>query len=243
MFDRGGNGSFRQRVNRPTGAQPAKVHEWVSNSGLSKGVPISLIRQVMSSHVPIVLTPRRNSSNLAPNNGAPRKAGILIPIFDVDGMANMILTRRSSSLRTHAGEIAFPGGKIEDGETAEQAAVREAYEEIGLDPEMIEIEGRLASSSTMSSFMSLVAVVATLPKPGSYRLNSSEVEEVFSFPISYLFQEGVYSVEHWPLNDGGHFEMHFFDFGDDLVWGATGRIIYELMRTMSEAVMARQDNG
>ncbi len=239
MFDCSGNGTFRQRVNRPSGVLPAKKLEWVSKSRLVEGVTVALIKQVMSSHVPIVLIPGRNSPNL-PHQTEPRpKASILIPIFEQDGMANMILTRRSSSLRTHAGEVSFPGGKVEEGETVEQAAVREAYEEIGLDASEIEIEGRLASSSTMSSFMSLVAIVATLPKPVSYRLNASEVEKVFSFPISYLFKEGVHSVELWPLSDGGQFEMHFFDFGDDLVWGATARIIYEFMRTMSEAAMAQ----
>ncbi|MDA8080194.1 MAG: CoA pyrophosphatase [Actinomycetota bacterium] len=239
MFDRSGNRSFMQRVNRPNGVQPAKTLEWISKSRLVEGVPVSLIKQVMASHVPIVLPPGRNSPNLPHQAELRPNASILIPIFDQDGMANMILTRRSSSLRTHAGEVAFPGGKVEEGETIEQAAVREAYEEIGLDPAGIKIEGRLVSSSTMSSFMSLVAVVATLPKPVSYRLNSSEVERVFSFPISYLFQDGVHSVELWPLSDEGQFEMHFFDFGDDLVWGATARIIYEFMRTISQAAMAR----
>ncbi len=241
MLDRSGNGTYRQKVNRPSGVQLTKTHEWVSRSPLVDGVPISLVKEVMSSHVPIVLAPGRNSPNLPKDAELRPKAGILIPIFETDGLANMILTRRSSSLRTHAGEVAFPGGKVEEGETAEQAAIREAYEEIGLDPESISIEGRLVSSTTMSSFMSLVAVVATLPKPVSYRLNSSEVEEVFSFPISYLFQEGVYSVELWPLSDRGQFEMHFFDFGDDLVWGATARIIFEFMRTMSEAAVAQHE--
>ncbi len=240
MFDRRGNGAYRQRVNRPDGVESAEVQEWVSGSRLSGGVPISLIKDVMSSHVPIVLPPGRNTPNLKNGSEKRPKAGILVPIYDGDGMANMILTRRASSLRTHAGEVAFPGGKIEEGETAEEAAVREAYEEIGLDPKSIEIEGRLVSSATMSSFVSLVAVVATLPEPRSYRINSSEVEEVFSFPISYLFQEGVFSVERWPISSGGYFEMHFFDFGDDLVWGATGRIIYEFMRTMAEAAMERR---
>lgn len=235
MYDHTKDGTYRQKVNRPDGVKPAKRLEWVSESPLSEGVALSLVKKVMVSHEPIVLTPGRNSPRLRNPDEPRRQAGILIPIFEEDGNANMILTRRSRSLRTHAGEMAFPGGKVEDGETIEQAAVREAYEEIGLDPKTVEIEGPLVSSSTMSSFTSLVAIVATIPKPVSYRLNSSEVEKVISFPISYLFKEGVHSVELWPISGGGEFEMHFFDFGDDLVWGATGRIIFEFMRTMTKA--------
>lgn len=193
----------------------------------------------MVSHVPIVLSPRRILPDLSVDMDARPSASILIPIFEQDGMANIVLTRRSAELRRHAGEVAFPGGKLEEGETAEQAAIREAYEEIGLDPADVEIEGRLITSATMSSFMSVVAIVATIPNPVSYRLNPNEVEKVFSFPASYLFQQNVHSVEFWPLADGGQYEMHFFDFGEDLAWGATARILYEFMRTLSQAAMAQ----
>ena len=236
---RSGNGTYKQKVNRPSGVLPAKTLAWVSKSPLSGGVPISLIRKVMISHTPIVLSPRQNVSNRPAEMEQRPSASILVPIFEQDGMADMVLTRRSTDLRTHAGEVAFPGGKVEDGETVEQAAIREAYEEIGLNPATVEIQGKFISSTTLSSFMSVVAIVATIPKPVSYRLNPNEVEKVFSFPISYLFQAGVHSVENWPWADGGQYEMHFFDFGEDLVWGATARILYEFMRTMSEAAMAQ----
>lgn len=228
-----GNGTFRQVVNRPNGMKPLDPFEWVLSSALVEGVSIELVEQAMSHHVPKLLKSSPPPSDAGyPNDWT--SAGVLIPIFGVDGDAHMILTRRSSLLRTHAGEIAFPGGKVEEGETSEQAALREANEEIGLDPSLVTIQGRLLAASTTSSLISLVAVVATLPKPESYRLNSGEVEKVFSFPISYLFEKGVHAIELWPFPNGDQREMHFFDFGDDLVWGATARILYEFMWMISQ---------
>lgn len=233
-----GSRAFRQVVKRPSGMKPLDPFEWVSTSALAYGVSLELVEQAMSHHVPKLL---KSSSSPPSDVNFPNgftSAGVLIPIFDADDEAHMILTRRSSSLRTHAGEIAFPGGKLEEGETLEQAALREAYEEIGLDLSTVKIQGRLLAASTMSSLISLVAVVATLPKPESYRLNTGEVEKVFSFPISYLFKKGVHAIELWPYPNGGQREMHFFDFGDDLVWGATARILYEFMWMISRYSLA-----
>lgn len=224
----------RQQVRRPANATQGESAGWILKSTLSHGVPMTLVEKAMVRHVPRVLRGVPSGRSMI-TQYREQRAGVLVPLFEEDGDTRMILTRRSSSLRMHAGEIAFPGGRVEQGETLEQAAVRETQEEIGIDPKSLDLKGTLVSASTSSSSVFLVAIMATLGEPPSYRINEREVDEVFSFPVSRLFCSGVHSVEHWPLPDGGVREMHFFDFGEDLVWGATARIIYEFMRMIHEA--------
>lgn len=219
---------------RPSGSLVLEPAQLFGKLLVARDISLELVERAMSLHIPKVLT-----TNLpAPGAGEyPRsEAGVLIPVFDEMGSAHLILTRRSSSLRSHAGEIAFPGGKVEPGESVESAALRETWEEIGLAPEKMSMLGQLLSASTSSSSFNLVAFVATTVKPDSYLINQDEVDEVFSLPISCLCNQDVYSIESWPTPQGERRKMHFFDLGDDLIWGATARILFEFLMAIERAI-------
>ena len=109
----------------------------------------------------------------------------------------MLLTRRSRHLRSHRGEVSFPGGRIDPGETPAGAALREAFEEVGLDPGAPRVVGELDHLSTVSSRSHIVPVVATLPGRPIVHPASAEVERVLHVPLADLLRPGTYREERW----------------------------------------------
>jgi len=174
-----------------------------------------------------------------------RPAAVLCLLFEEAGQANVVLTRRSAHLRAHAGEVSFPGGRLRLGELARDAALREAHEEIGLDSGRVELIGELSPLSTQASSALVRCFVGTFPAPGPGALRASEpeVERVFSVPLGDLAADGVFHEELWPAgHDGpsrptgqehlkaGRFKaVPFFVLEDETVWGATGRLLSELL--------------
>jgi 8-oxo-dGTP pyrophosphatase MutT (NUDIX family) len=157
-------------------------------------------------------------------------AAVLIPVFEEDGEVRVVLTRRASHLRTHRGEVSFPGGRIEPEETPVSAALRESSEEIGLDPAPVEILGQLQPLSTVSSSSSITPFVAVLPARQPLHPNPAEVEHVFDVSLADLLADGVFRSELWSRPGvGTDFPVFFFDLPDDIVWGATARILHELL--------------
>jgi 8-oxo-dGTP pyrophosphatase MutT (NUDIX family) len=157
-----------------------------------------------------------------------REAAVLVPLFEEDGETRVVLTRRASTLRSHRSEVAFPGGRAEPGEPLRAAALREAFEEVALEPGLVEIIASLGSLTTVSSGARVTPFVGVLSERPHLRASATEVERVFDISLAELLVYGVHRIEHWGVGPSAR-EIHFFDLPGDIVWGATARILTELL--------------
>ena len=158
-----------------------------------------------------------------------REAGVLVPLFEEAREARVVLTRRAAHLRSHTGEVAFPGGRLEPGEEPVAGALREAHEEVGLDPAEVEILGSLAPLQTVSSGSRITPFVGALGRRPPLAPNPAEVARIFDVSLAELVSDGVYREERWDLPGLEDRPMHFFELADETVWGATARILMELL--------------
>jgi 8-oxo-dGTP pyrophosphatase MutT (NUDIX family) len=160
----------------------------------------------------------------------PRPAAVLCAVFDDGGQASVVLTRRSAQLRSHTGEVSFPGGRLEPGESAFDAARREAWEEVGIDPGSVELIGWLRPLTTANSRSMIEPVVGVVDPPPVLRPNPAEVELAFTTPLRDLLSPGVYHDELWRFPGRGEERVvHFFALESDIVWGATARMLWDLL--------------
>ena len=157
-----------------------------------------------------------------------RPSAVLVGLFESVNGVEAILTRRSQELNNHRGEISFPGGRLETGETVIAAALRETHEEIGLAPDDAKVIGELNSMSTVVSNSHIVPVVASYSSAPILRAANSEVDRVFSVPLLDLIRLDTYNQEHWVFSDR-EFQLNFFYLDDETIWGATARILFQLM--------------
>jgi len=163
-------------------------------------------------------------------------AGVLAVLFEEEGESRLILTRRSSSMRTHRGEVSFPGGRLDDGEDPADAALREANEEIGLDAARVTTVGWIHPVLTMVSASLIMPVLATVPARPHLVPNPHEVERVFDVSLHELADPAVFHEERWSIpgrtilgSDDDSFPVWFFEVAGEMIWGATARMIHELL--------------
>jgi 8-oxo-dGTP pyrophosphatase MutT (NUDIX family) len=153
-----------------------------------------------------------------------KDAAVLIGMRAGDAGSRIVLTQRTAHLRKHAGQVAFPGGAIdpEDG-TPERAALREAQEEIGLDPALVEIVGRLPDYLTTTGFR-IKPVLAVIAAEARFVVNPDEVDAVFEVPVSFLMNLDNHRPESRVWQG---IERHYFSMEHDgrLIWGVTAGII------------------
>lgn len=160
-----------------------------------------------------------------------RAASVLVPIVERGGGLRLILTRRAALLKHHPGQVAFPGGKQDPGDASPlAAALREAREEIGLDPEAVEILGALAPHETVTGFTvsPFVGLVAAGFRPV---IDRSEVDEVFDVPLDFALDPGNYQV-HARVWQGRERRYYVLPYGPHYIWGATAR----MLRTFADRV-------
>ena len=157
-----------------------------------------------------------------------RPSAVLVGLIESSSGVEAILTRRSQNLTNHRGEISFPGGRLDAGESVLQAALRETQEEIGLSPEDVEVVGELNSMATVVSNSHIVPIVGRYRTPPKLHAVNNEVDRVFSVPLSELVRTDTYSQEHWIFDDR-EFQINFFYLDDETIWGATARILFQVM--------------
>jgi 8-oxo-dGTP pyrophosphatase MutT (NUDIX family) len=153
-----------------------------------------------------------------------RDAAVLIPVVDRQDGATVILTKRNEKLRSHSGQVAFPGGRIDPSDASpEDAALRETEEEIGLDRSFVEVVGRLPDYVSGSGFR--VAPILGIVRPGFLlTLNEDEVEDAFEVPLAFVMDKANHSREsrEW---QGRTRHFYTMPYGDRYIWGLTAGII------------------
>lgn len=179
--------------------------------------------------------------DLITNN--PRPAAVLIPLFqnhsskeDADGW-QVLLTRRTNSVAEHQGQVAFPGGRADPTDTTpEMTALREAREEIGLDPTKVRILGRMQILHTISNYI-VTPIVGVIPWPFMFQLEETEVSRLFSIPLNWLADPNNHERRNRSipetlvkiLQKDSFPVIYFHPYKDELLWGVSAEITVQLI--------------
>ncbi|HWE23957.1 MAG TPA: CoA pyrophosphatase [Myxococcales bacterium] len=189
------------------------------------------IRRALSRHLP-----RKSQETFRP-------AAVLVPLLPRPEGLHVLLTERSKDLRSHAGQISFPGGSIESSDAnAAAAALREAREEVGLDPRHVEVIGELDDCPTFVTGFVILPVVGVIDPlaftaAGRYPWTPSaaEIAAIHELPLDAFLDPKNRRVEQ-RLRNGEPYELTWYTVGGTTVWGATARILRQMLELASAPV-------
>ncbi|HEX9091193.1 MAG TPA: CoA pyrophosphatase, partial [Anaerolineales bacterium] len=165
---------------------------------------------------------------------------------DTDLSWNILFTRRTNSVAEHQGQVAFPGGRSDPTDTTpEMTALREAHEEIGLDPKQVRILGRMDSMWTISNYL-VTPIVGVIPWPFPVQLEETEVSTVFSIPLDWLADPANHEVRYRdipnPIAKILHRDVHpviyFEPYNNETLWGVSAEITQRLIEILYDKKLA-----
>lgn len=171
---------------------------------------------------------------IRPSDPALKRAAVLVLLVLEDGHVSVLLTKRTDAVEHHKGQISFPGGAVDAGDTnATATAMREASEEIGLDPASVTILGELDQLEIPTGFV-VTPVVGSIEGMPDLVLNVDEVEEAFCVPVGFFLDETNEEVgeREWR---GRKFPVYSYQFGAHRIWGATAAVIRNFLRSVGSA--------
>jgi 8-oxo-dGTP pyrophosphatase MutT (NUDIX family) len=213
MVTRGG----RQRIPRPGGTRPGRPAPWADLADRDRRIDTARIRERLQhgrpAGGPLIDVPDA------------REAAVLVGVFDHDGEAHVVLTKRPDTMPSHQGEIAFPGGKRDESDADLRAtALREAREEVGIEPATVDVVAELDRIGTVASAFTITPFVGVMAAVPELRPHPVEVVRAFAVPVSELLDPETYREEIWDLF-GAPRSMAFYELPGETVWGATARIL------------------
>lgn len=185
---------------------------------------------ITTDHIESALA-ERGPAQLRGSTPAPdtRHSAVLVPLYDEDAQAHVVLTRRSPNLRSHTHEVSFPGGRADPTDVdVWDTALRESYEEVALDRALPRRIGELDSFVAGGSQTHVTPVVGVLPRRPMLSASEAEVEHILYVPLRELLLPEVFREEIWVLA-GVTRRITFFELYGDTVWGATGSMLRQLL--------------
>lgn len=161
-----------------------------------------------------------------------RESAVLVPLFVRDNVPHALFTRRPVTLRTHAGQISFPGGSRDAADpTPLHTALRETEEELGLPTDAVTVLGLLDEIPTITEFR-IAPFVGVIPGDAVYRPNPDEIAEIIEVPIPHLLATTTLRVEQYEVK-GRMRDVYFYDYQGHTIWGATARILRDLLQIVN----------
>jgi 8-oxo-dGTP pyrophosphatase MutT (NUDIX family) len=191
--------------------------------------PLANWREVYESFSPVDLRTGERRPRVPPPNESSRRAAVLVPVLlDPEGV-EVVYTVRKDHLHDHAGQISFPGGSREPGDDSLlETALREAYEEIDLSPELVEVVGELEEMYIPPSDFRVSPYVGLLPAAAEFVIDPREVQEVFTVPLRRLMDPDTFRKAIWS-RDGRDYEVPIFAVEGYEIWGATAAMTAALL--------------
>jgi len=189
----------------------------------------------LSAQLTMAPQPRPGTKIYPDVEGDCLKAGVLVLLYPRESGLHLVLIRRTSLGVHHRDQIGFPGGRLEDGEDPVQAALREAWEEIGVPAESVRILGGLTPLYIERSDFCIYPAVGTAAATPAFRPDPREVAEIIEIPLARLEDPDRVSRETW-MYEKKPLDVPFFAFGPHKIWGATAMILAEFLAVLrSEA--------
>jgi len=187
--------------------------------------------------------PRRSDFDLSPGAWAgasgepPRPAAVLIGLVERETGVNVLLTRRSDTLRSHTGQVALPGGRQDEGEQPWETALREAHEEVGLEPRFVNLIGLSTPYETGSGYL-ITPVVGFIRAGFSLTPNPDEVADIFETPFGFLMDPANYEEREGRTPSGETRRFYATTHDERYIWGATAGILRALYERLYGAALA-----
>ena len=239
------NHEFPQVIPTPAHVSPGAEPPWAELSAQRRsGLSLDRVAQALRAagrHFDVAQPPAEPAELRALVGGGvdvpiTRRSSVLVALFEEDGEARVILTRRSIELKNHRGEVALPGGRNDPGEDSVTTALREAHEEVGLDPGDVTVVGWLSPIVTFASGSAIQPIVGLLSGRPNLVANPVEVERVFDVSLTDLLQADNFREQRWRrdvprpgADPDASVAIYFFRVPGEVVWGATGRVLAELL--------------